>query len=65
MKLPLRRAAALVMTGVLCLLSLKGWAQNDSVQGVVSDAANGEPIPGVVVMDQGTHNGVSTDRDGH
>jgi TonB-dependent SusC/RagA subfamily outer membrane receptor len=65
MKLPLRRAAALVMTGVLCLLSLKGWAQNDSVQGVVSDAANGEPIPGVVVMVQGTNNGVSTDLDGH
>ena len=65
MKLPLRRAAALVMTGVLCLLSLKGWAQNDSVQGVVSDAANGEPVPGVVVMVQGTNNGVSTDLDGH
>lgn len=65
MKLPLRRAAALVLTGVLCLLPLKGWAQNDSVQGVVSDAANGEPIPGVVVMVQGTNNGVSTDLDGH
>ena len=65
MRLPLRRAAALVMTGVLCLIPLRGWAQNDSVQGIVSDAANGDPIPGVVVMVQGTNNGVSTDLDGH
>lgn len=65
MKLLPRRAAALVVTGVMCLFPMKGWAQNDSVHGVVSDAANGEPIPGVVVMVHGTDNGVSTDLDGH
>lgn len=64
MKLLPRRAAVLVATGVMCLFSPKGWAQNDSVRGVVSDAANGEPIPGVVVMVQGSDNGVSTDLDG-
>ena len=65
MILPLKRATALALTCVLCLFPLRGWAQNDSVQGVVSDAANGEPVPGVVVMVQGTNNGVSTDLDGH
>ena len=61
MILPLKRATALALTCVLCLFPLRGWAQ----KGVVSDAANGEPIPGVVVMVQGTNNGVSTDLDGH
>ena len=65
MKSPLRSLAALVLTGVLCLIPLKGWAQGESVQGVVSDATNGDPLPGVVVMIQGTNNGVSTDLDGH
>lgn len=65
MKSPFRSLAALVLTGVLCLIPLKGWAQGESVQGVVSDATNGDPLPGVVVMIQGTNNGVSTDLDGH
>lgn len=64
MKLLPRRAAVLVATGVMCLFFPKVWAQNDSVRGVVSDAANGEPIPGVVVMVQGSDNGLSTDLDG-
>ena len=65
MKIPLRRVAALIVTGVMCLFPMKGWAQNESVQGVVSDVSNGEPLPGVVVMVHGTDVGVSTDMDGH
>lgn len=65
MKSPFRSLAALVLTGALCLIPIKGWAQNESVQGVVTDVSNGEPLPGVVVIVQGTNVGVSTDLDGH
>ena len=65
MKIPMRKLAVLALTCVMCFLPLTGWAQNDTVQGVVSDATNGGPVPGVTVLVKGTDNGVSTDLDGH
>ena len=47
------------------LLPVRGWSQVESVQGSVTDASNGEPIPGAFVIVRGTDNGASTDQNGH
>ncbi len=39
-------------------------ANAQSVSGVITDAATGEPIPGVTVMEDGTSNGTMSDVDG-
>lgn len=49
---------------VLLLFSFTVQAQIQAVSGTVTDV-NGEPIPGVNVVQKGTTNGVSTDFDGN
>ena len=49
----------LILTGVSAL-----WAQNVQVSGIVTDAADGQPLPGVSVVVKGTRIGVSTDVNG-
>ena len=39
-------------------------AQNKTVSGTVTDAADGSPLPGVSIVEQGTTNGTQTDFDG-
>lgn len=51
------------LTGLLLMLSLMGFAQV-RVTGVVKEADNGEPLPGVAVVIKGTTTGVSTGVDG-
>lgn len=41
------------------------YAQSVTVTGTVLDAANGEPLIGVSVLEKGTTNGVVTDLDGN
>ncbi|MDV7140377.1 TonB-dependent receptor [Maribacter sp. TH_r10] len=54
-----------LMTMVFCMLSIStAFAQVKSVAGSVTDV-NGEPIPGVNIVQKGTTNGVSTDFDGN
>lgn len=48
----------------LFMLSAKGYAQNITVQGNVTDS-NGDPIIGATVMEKGTQNGTVTDLDGN
>jgi TonB-linked SusC/RagA family outer membrane protein len=40
------------------------WAQNAQVSGVVTDAADGQPLPGVSVVVKGARTGASTDVNG-
>ena len=44
--------------------SVMAWAQKSNIKGQVVDAASGEPLMGVAVVQQGTSHGVSTDLDG-
>ena len=54
---------ALLMVGLL-MLGLSAFAQV-AVNGVVTDAANGEPIIGASILEMGTTNGTITDFDGN
>ncbi len=51
---------ALIMT----LSSVSGWAQTQTVSGVVTDAKTNEPLIGAAVMVKGTTNGMATELDG-
>ena len=64
MKSQQRSLFALVLTCLLCFLPAKAFAQNGQIQGCVTDASSGDPIPGVFVIVRGTDNGVSTDNEG-
>lgn len=56
---------SILLIGIfLFMLSAKGYAQNITVQGNVTDS-NGEPIIGAAVMEKGTQNGTVTDLDGN
>ena len=55
------RAAAL---SLLLFVGMTAFAQN-TVQGTVLDAANGEPIIGASILEIGTTNGTITDFDGN
>lgn len=46
----------------LCILTTVAWAQN-IINGQVKDI-NGEPLVGVTIVEEGTHNGVTTDVNG-
>lgn len=49
-----------------CLLSGQAiWAQNKTITGTVTGAADGVPLPGVTVMVKGTSTGTSTDFEGN
>ena len=54
---------------LLCLLALlvpatAAWAQTGKIAGTVTEAATGEPLPGVNVIIDGTQQGAVTDADG-
>jgi len=53
----------LFLTGFLLMFSLIGFAQS-KVSGIVKDAGNGQPLPGVTVAIKGTTTAVSTDING-
>ena len=56
-----------LFTIALCLFVSIGatWAQAQKVSGTVTEAATGEPIPGVTVMIEGTLTGTNTDLNGN
>ena len=55
----------MVLSVLMMSSSAFAQAQNITVSGNVTDAANGEPVPFASVHLQGTMTGVSTDADGH
>lgn len=57
------RLIMVVLTALF--FSTNVWAQeNETVSGTVTDASNGEPLPGVNIMVQGTTMGTSADANG-
>ncbi len=61
----MRKAAKLFTASLVLLLSAAfSFAQNITVKGTVTDAATGEPLPGTMVIVQGTSRGVSVQGDG-
>ncbi len=56
-----------LFTIALCLFISIGatWAQTQKVSGTVTEAATGEPVPGVTVMIEGTLTGTNTDLNGN
>ncbi|HPN77822.1 MAG TPA: carboxypeptidase-like regulatory domain-containing protein, partial [Prolixibacteraceae bacterium] len=46
------------------LLTIAGYAQQKTISGKVTDASNGEPLPGVTVVVVGTTVGTITNFDG-
>lgn len=53
----------IVLAALVCTLTL--LAQNVTMQGVVTDKGNGEPLIGATVLEKGTNNGTVTDMDGN
>ena len=49
---------------LLFLTVSAGWAQNQVVEGRVTALEDGQPLPGVNVIVQGTTKGTATDIDG-
>ena len=50
---------------MLIIVSLQVFAQNVTVEGVVTSADDGQVLPGVTVIENGTSNGTITDIEGH
>src|SRR5690606_14675407 len=61
---PRRAARLLASLALAVLLSGSASAQYGKIQGTVTDAATGEPLPGVNVLVEGTAQGTATDFDG-
>lgn len=63
---PLYRSAGLfvLLAMFFCLAADPAFGQYGKVQGTVSDARTGEPLPGVNVVIDGTQQGASTNLDG-
>lgn len=52
-------------TAIALLGSVLAYAQNITVTGVVTDASNGEPLPGAAILVKGTSDGVVADSFGN
>ena len=50
---------------LVCLLSLQSMYAQTTVTGTISDALDGNPLPGVSVIVKGTNHGVASDFDGN
>ena len=48
---------------ILILIPLSNWAQEQTINGVVTDP--NEPLPGVNIIEKGSANGVTTDFNGN
>ncbi|WP_321997460.1 TonB-dependent receptor [Draconibacterium orientale] len=61
----IRKNLKVVLFLVAMLSFTLGYAQVKTVTGTVSDAGNGEPLPGVTIVVKGTTQGTITDFDGN
>jgi len=59
----LRRKGVFIFS--LVALTLKGLSQTGTIEGIVTDEKNNEPLPGVTIIIDGTTIGTSSDIDGH
>jgi iron complex outermembrane recepter protein len=52
------------LTGLLFIIGVSSYAQSFRITGIVTEAGNGNAIPGVSVLVKGSSNGTITDIDG-
>ena len=52
----LMKKVKLFMACILSFLSVSLWAQNLTLNGVVTDSSNGDPVPGAAVVVKGSAN---------
>ena len=53
-----------LLSVILSVAAISAYAQNITIKGVVTDSANGEPLPAASVMLKGTSLGTMTNLDG-
>lgn len=58
------RKMATLLTVMLALCVQVGFAQQQTITGVVRDAGTNNPLPGISVVEKGTTNGTATDFEG-
>jgi len=59
----IRKNLKLFLFLVALITSVQGYSQQKTLTGEVTDAATGEPLPGVTIVVQGTARGTITDVD--
>ena len=65
-KLQIKNLVALIGLSLsLLLISMSGYAQNGTVTGKVTDAENGQPLPGVTIKIKGTREATVSDISGN
>lgn len=62
--MPMKNVRHFILSVILSVVALSAYAQNITVKGVVTDSANGEPLPAASVMLKGTKHGTVTNLDG-
>lgn len=59
-----RRSTYLIVTALLIVLSISGYAQSKIITGIIVNAIGNETLPGVSVLKKGTTSGTMTSMDG-
>jgi iron complex outermembrane receptor protein len=54
----------IVLFNLFLFISFTGFSQRTQVEGVVTDAKTGDPLPGVSIVEKGTTNGTTTNASG-
>jgi len=54
----------IVLFNLFLFISFAGFSQRTQVEGSVTDAKTGDPLPGVSIIEKGTNNGTTTDMNG-
>ena len=60
----MKKVRFIILSVIMLCGALSAYAQNITVKGVVTDGANGEPIPAATVIIKGTTRGAATNLDG-
>ena len=60
----MKKVRFILLSVIMLCGTLSAYAQNITVKGVVTDGANGEPIPAATVIIKGTTRGAATNLDG-
>ncbi len=61
----IQKKLKVLLVFVTMLTCTAGFAQQKTVNGKVTDAVNGEPLPGVTIVVKGTTSGAATNFDGN
>jgi len=61
----MKKFAIITAASVSLLFLVMNFQMTITISGIVTDASNGQPMPGVTVLEKGTTNGTITDIDGY